>query len=146
MSKTQTGKLTFGPVWDFDWSMSSTYTGIPYISTEIDLATQPNLLVNGSLLDMFIDNQDNYNLLCEKWAEVRLGIDGVISDLEEYRSKIVPIAQKDARYWYEDLMYSKIVTPEDQVEIQYDYIIDFLTERVQYLTELLVETNYERIV
>ncbi|MBQ8522215.1 MAG: hypothetical protein IJ458_00950 [Clostridia bacterium] len=146
MSKTQTGKLTFGPVWDFDWSMSSKWINKPYQNTEIGLVTSPFLLTNGSMLDYFIKDQDNFNLLCQKWNDVKDDMQDVCDSLVSYKNRILSIAIKDANYWYKNSIYSKyILSPENQVKMQYDYVVDFLGKRISYLTQILIESNYEQL-
>ena len=145
MSKTQNGKLTFGPVWDFDWSLSGMYTGRPYAITEQGLAHCPNLLTNGSLLCQFIQDENNYKLLCDKWTEVKGVLLDVADSLVEYKSTLAPIAIKNIEFWHGNTFLSTcIMSPERQFNIQYDYVVKFLRIRYDYLTELLVEGNYNK--
>ena len=146
MCKTKDGKMTFGPVWDFDWSMVTVFTGKPYQFTQLDLANETHLLTNGSMLDWFIKDQDNYNFVCAKWNEIKDSISTVCNHLIQYQSKVLLHAKQDAIYWYGSLLYSKHITsPQVQVETQYDYVIEFLLNRKEYLSSILVESNYENL-
>ena len=146
MCKTKDGKMKFGPVWDFDWSMSSIWTDKPFQVTQLSLATQPYLLTNGSMLDYFIKDQSNYNLVCEKWNAIKNNILSVCNKLIEYQSTITPIAKQDAVYWYSNSIYSKyMMPPEVQVETQYDYVVEFLLTRIDYLSSILTQDNYENL-
>ena len=138
MHKTKTGKLKFGPVWDFDWSLSATYTDDPYSESEIYAANRFAILTTGTPLTVFAKNQENFNLLCDKWIEVGDNILDVVEHLKEYKQTLQSAARFDAKYWYGN-------TGAYQFDMQYDYVRLFLLDRYEFLNSQLVESNYSNL-
>ena len=135
ISKTANGKLKFGPVWDFDWSLSYVYSAEPYDKSEINYAYRNCLLKSQSLINAFIQNQDNYNLLCQKWNNVKANILTTTEKLRTYKQNIQTVAEYDAIYWYGN-------NGSFNFDMQYDYVRLFLNDRYDYLNNILTEENY----
>ena len=139
MHKTVEGKLEFGPVWDFDWSLSSSYLGKPYDKSEIDTARSYCILSALTPLKSFVQNQENYNLVCQKWDEIKSNILEVVEDLYDYKWYIKDEAIYDANFWYGEkggLVF----------DLQFDYVRLYLLERYNFIDETLTEDNYESFI
>jgi len=138
MHKSKNGKLKFGPIWDFDWSMSGEFDYDPYNKSEIGLANQLCILTNDSPLYYFAKNETNFEKLCNKWAETKEKVNDVCDQLKDYKSTIIEASKFDAEYWYGE-------TGAYQADMQYDYVRLFLLDRVAYFNETLVVENYNTI-
>jgi len=139
LHKTKDGKLKFGPNWDFDWSMSDSYTGVPYDKSYIECASKFCILKYNTPLRAFaMKSQENFNKVCEKWDEVKGNILAVVDLLQEYKTEISSAAKYDATYWYGE-------TGSFQFDMQYEYVRIFLLDRYQFLDSQLEEENYNNI-
>ena len=128
MSKTKDGKLKFGPVWDFDWSMSSKFSGKPYEESEIESAYSLCILQFDTPLKSFVQKQGNFEKVVDKWNEIKSNILDVVEELRLYKKGLEPIAKYDAIYWYGE-------TGDSQFDYQYDYVRLYLLDRYNFLDE-----------
>ena len=139
MHKTKTGKLKFGPVWDFDWSLSGKFTGCPYNESEIETANYLCILTYNTPLRAYAElSEENFANICDKWDEVKESIIDVVGELKTYKSTIKEAARFDAKYWYGE-------TGAFQFDMQYDYVRLFLLDRYDFLNSQLVESNYSNL-
>lgn len=136
MSKTKDGKLKFGPVWDFDYSMSSHFWSRPYPYSEIHTAYEFCILIYDTPLYRFVQNEDNFNLVVKKWDQIKSKILEVVEELRLYKNKLSEIGRQDANYWYGE-------TGAFQFDMQYDYVRLFLLDRYNFLDSVFKEGNHE---
>jgi len=140
MHKNKDGKLKFGPVWDFDWSLSNSYYPYPYDISEIYVAQQLCILKNYNtpIEDFARASEENFELVCTKWQQMSDKVLETVEELRKYKSTISSAARFDAEYWYGE-------TGAFQFDMQYDYVRLFLLDRVQYLDKTLVVSNYDSL-
>ena len=138
MHKTKDGKLKFGPLWDFDYSMSDEFDYEPYDKSEIYLAKMLCMLREDTPLWHYAKNEANYIKLCNKWQSISVKVLNVCEDLSQYKSTIIEASKFDAEYWYGK-------TGSYQADMQYDYVRLFLIDRVAYLDKTLIVSNYNTI-
>lgn len=128
--KTVDGKLKFGPIWDFDWSVSGDWTGLPFIempnkyAREFTLITNPNVMHSAYLL-----NEERYNKLVAKFNTIKQSvIDIVMNDLPNYYKKIETAAKIDSNYWYgENGVY--------MFESQYASVRLYILDKINFLEQ-----------
>lgn len=139
MHKSKDGKLQFGPNWDFDWSLSSAYYDYPYDVSEIADAQKFCILKYDTPLKRFASgSEENFELVCIKWQEMRDKVLETVEELKNYKEKISSAARFDAKYWYGE-------TGAFQFDMQFDYVRLFLLDRVNFLDENLLKENYSEI-
>ena len=132
MSKTMDGKLKFGPVWDFDGSIGNWY-GKPPESSDISCADEILIMSLKTPVRDFVQDYDNFKLLCDKWDDVKENILLTVEELKDYKKTILNPAKFDADYWYGD-------NGAYMFDMQYDYVRLFLLDRYNFLDK---ELNYE---
>ncbi len=129
MHKETDGKLYFGPVWDFDWSMASTWFEGPYKFTELETSKSLCLARTSQFFNTFLKNADNYNLVAERYDEVKQNILDVANHLGEYKSTIENIAELDAIMWYGK-------KGAKEFEEYYQYVRIYLVDRYNALDKI----------
>jgi len=139
MHKTADGKLKFGPVWDFDYSMAREWTNKPYKKSDIETATIFCILSANTPFRSFVQNPQNYKLVCDKWNEVKDNVLNVAIELGNYKSVIKDVAKADAEYWYSNKVASYFNT-------QYDSVRVYLMDRYVFLSEQLIESNHSKFL
>ncbi len=102
MYKTATGKLKFGPIWDFDWAVSGDWTGLPYAEMTEKYAKQFTLINSANLQGGYLLNEERYNKLVQKFNEIKPKIVEVMKDLPDYYNSIRTAITIDSNYWYGD--------------------------------------------
>lgn len=127
MHKTKYGKLHFGPTWDFDWSLSSDWSFKPYIHSEIHTATELCILAYDTPLRDFVVDEENFQLLVDKWNEVKHEILELTEHLRTYKYDLSKVAKYDAIYWYGE------TTGAILFDAQYDYVRLYLLDRYNFL-------------
>lgn len=101
--KTASGKMKFGPIWDFDWAASGNWTGAPYTEMTEKHAKGFTLIGIGSLQGCYLLNEERYNKLVAKFNEIKPLVSNIImNDLPNYFNVIKTAAKYDANYWYGD--------------------------------------------
>ncbi len=135
LSKTTDGKLKFGPVWDFDWSMSRAwYEKTTYDKSEIETA-QTLCCANGSMLfKTFLQNEDNYNRVAARYDEVKGYILDVAEQLRTYKQTIQTVAEIDAEMWYGK-------TGKFEFGMQFDYVRLYLIDRYAALDKIFDKSH-----
>ena len=130
--KSKDGKLIFGPIWDFDWSMSTHWTGKPYDSSYISCAQFVEILRKSQIANLYIQDPVNYSKVQERW---NLAYDklvnkdtGINKRIRDYKEEIINQARCDASYWYGE-------TGKFQFDMQYDYVRLFLIDRIEFLND-----------
>lgn len=102
MSKTKDGKLKFGPVWDFDWSVCGGFTGLPYQEICVNYANNFVLIKDYNFHGAYLINEARYNKLINKFNEIKPKVVEIVKSLINYYDKIYSASAIDATYWYGD--------------------------------------------
>lgn len=131
------GKLKFGPVWDFDWSMSGTYTGDPYTESFIDCARKITVFNRSVIFTDFLKNEEYYARVQARWQEVtttrtgkkQLTVKQVCDKLRDYKSHIAEASKFDAIVYYG-------LTGDYEFDLSYDYVRLFMLDRIDYFDEI----------
>lgn len=115
------GKLCFGPIWDYDYSLLTPWTGEPNECYDIDTAvTYSNFFYQGLMRSRLGTKvEDRYK---QHYADV---LTALIGHLQEYRDTIdESLALNQARWYGYD---------PDLTEDNFDFLIDFLESRQKVL-------------
>ena len=115
------GKLEFGPVWDFDWSMSSIFDG-GYNISDIESAKNLRLMKTSPIYSKVFKNQENYQKLVARFNEIKQKIVDVSDYLGQYKTKIQKVADIDSKMWHGELG-----------GLSYDYVRLYLLDRKDYM-------------
>lgn len=100
--KTADGKLKFGPIWDFDWSVSGgDWTGLPYTEMPNKYAKSFTLITNSNAMHSgYLLNEERYNKLVAKFNSIKQSVIDIVMDLPNYYTKIETAVKIDSNYWY----------------------------------------------
>ncbi len=120
------GKIEFGPIWDFDFSMSQTFQFGRYTQSDIDTAKNIHIAKSSIFFKNLIKNEEFYTKVCERFDEIKQGIIDTSNNLRDYKQKIYNIAVLDSNSWYGK-------TGEFEFGMQYDYVRIYLLDRYNYL-------------
>ncbi len=131
LHKEEDDKLKFGPVWDFDWSMSKVFDGGDSIS-EIECASELTLLKKSKIYQKAFKNEQIYQELQQRFNEKKQAILSVAKSLSQYKNKIEKIAKIDAKMWH-----------GKQSGLEFDYVRLFLFDRYEYLDSVYNLTYQE---
>lgn len=145
MYKTADGKLKFGPVWDFDWSLDTPWTNAPTVSTDVSSAGTPFFTEyddseNGEgwwcWLMPLLEDEECRAEFSARWRLARPAILNTIGQLGSYKRALLPAAKRNAELWYRDYEVggSAGYTPQNGslFEDQYKFLTDFLTLRMEF--------------
>lgn len=127
MHKTKTGKLVFGPIWDFDRSLTDEFV-VPYVRSDIESAKEINLAKKSLLYKYFLQQEKYFDLVAQRYDEIKASILKTAEHLRDYKQVIEKVAVIDAEKWYGE-------TGEFQFGSQYDYVRLYLIDRYTYLDE-----------
>ncbi len=118
-------KLQFGPIWDYDWSMSTQWIDKkPYSQSEIESASYWNY--KNSFFYLYFDRGNNFEKVSARFNEIKGCMLEVQEHLRTYKEKIDYVARLDAKQWYGD-------TGVFQFDMQYDYVRLYLSDRYNFL-------------
>ena len=121
LHKSVGGKLKFGPVWDFDWSMSETFDG-GYDNSEIESAKNLRLIKTSPIYSKVFKTEENYQKLQARFNEIKQEIVNVSNHLGEYKAKIQKVANLDSKMWH-----------GESGGLNYDYVRLYLLDRKDYM-------------
>ena len=131
--KAEDGLLKFGPVWDFDWSMSQNFDG-GYDISEIESAKSFTLMQKSKIYSKVFKNEENYVKLQTRFNEIKGHIIEVADYLGEYKNVIKEIARVDSMMWHGQVG-----------ELNYDYVRLYLYDRYAYMQEMFSK-NYDEFI
>ncbi len=133
--KTKEGKLEFGPIWDFDYSMT-TEEDLPYSKSHIDDADVLHLAKRSTIYQKLMANESFYNKVVERFNVKKVTILQTAEHLKTYKNSIEKIATFDAKIWHG-------TDGEFEFGSQYDYVRLFLLDRYDYLNDLFAKSHSE---
>ena len=128
--KTKDGKVVFGPIWDFDFSLTDVWTGSPYDKSAIECADAIYIMRLHCFFHEYLQDEANYQKVVERWnlayEKLTNKTTGINAYLKDYKHKIRNQSIEDAKYWYG-------TDGAFQFDMQYDYVRLFLIDRIQFL-------------
>ncbi len=133
--KPKNGKLVFGPVWDFDFSMTTELVA-PFEKSYIEGTESLWLTENSVVFRHLIKNETFYNKVTARFNEKKDTIIQTFNHLKDYKAKIDNVAVIDSQMWHG-------ITGEFQYDMQYDYVRLFLMDRYNFLTEIFSKSHTE---
>lgn len=135
LSKTADGKMTFGPVWDFDYSMATDWK-IPYKKSQIEDANKIHIAKYSGIFKVLLQSETFYNKVVSKFNECKQSILIIVEDLEGYKQKIDNVALIDTKMWHGK-------TGEMEYDMQFDYVRLFLSDRYDFLNYAFSKSHGE---
>ena len=135
MYKPLYGRMQFGPVWDFDWTLNTQWTGKPTVSTDLKNTTYEYFTKGDCWLKEALDAGYKQRLY-QRWDKAKVAAKKTIEHIKEYKEKITYPAMRNYMLWYSD--YESGGSEEYEpvygnlFEDQYQFLVDFLTIRTQY--------------
>ena len=135
LHKTKDGKMKFGPIWDFDFSMATKFE-VPYKESQIEDAYRLTLSRISPTYRALLHNVDFYNKVVTRYNEKSYAILETYNHLKDYKSVIDETAIIDSEMW-------RGITGKLQYDAQYDYVRLFLMERYNYLNEIFAKSHSE---
>lgn len=121
------GKLKFGPVWDFDWSLAYEFE-LPYETSEIETASQIHIGERSPLFRHFLKYEKYKTMVAKRFMEKKDCLTEVSNFLRDYKAKIDSVAILDAKQCYGE-------NSEFEYDMQYDYVRLYLLDRQKFLEE-----------
>ena len=145
MYKTQSGKLTFGPVWDFDWTLDAPWTGKPTVHNDLSSANKPYFTEFDPsynepgwwcwLMDL-LEDETCRSEFSARWEKARAAALNTVEHLADYKKKLEPAAKRNSELWYKNYEAggSENYTPVNGslFDDQYKFLSDFLSLRIEW--------------
>ena len=125
MSKTIDGKMKFGPIWDFDYSMAEDFI-VPYNKSYIETANSLTLANISKIFNKMLQDKNFYNEVALRYDQLKSTLIDVSNYLKDYKATIDNVALVDTRMWHGR-------TGEMQYDMQYDYVRLYLLDRYAFL-------------
>ena len=123
------GKLKFGPVWDFDFTMGGHFTDEPFDASYIGWARHTSVFAANIFFADFLKDVNNHTLVKDRWNNISSQVKLVANKLRDYKTYISEPSKFDANYWYGE-------NGDFQFDMQYDYVRLFVLDRIDYFNEL----------
>ena len=118
------GKLNFGPVWDYDWALYTPYTEAPNQYYEIG---EDYRFTNFFYMSV-MENPELYNRVEQRYNDVFApALAEVIADLKVQEGKMTESYKENQKRWYSS-------TP-DITEKNIDFLNRYLDFRLEFLKE-----------
>ncbi|MBQ8546338.1 MAG: CotH kinase family protein [Clostridia bacterium] len=136
MYKEEGGKLKFGPVWDFDYCLTTEPWDLPYTESEIESAQKIEIATYSYFYREFFKYDKYYEMTKARFEEKKGAILEVADHLRDYKSRIKNVAIIDAEQWHGD-------SGEFEFGMQYDYVRLFLYDRYEFLVEAFKKPRTE---
>jgi len=133
--KTKDGLMKVGPIWDFDFSMTSEYVA-PFEKSYIECSDELFIAENSVIFKHLIKNEDFYNLVASRYNTKKGALINTYDHLKDYKTVISPVAKIDAKMWHG-------TTGEFQFDMQYDYVRLFLMDRYNFLNTAFAKPHSE---
>ncbi|MBO5216006.1 MAG: CotH kinase family protein [Clostridia bacterium] len=142
MYKPRYGRLTFGPVWDFDWSLNTPWTGEPTVTTSLSSTTYDYFTTHDCWLKDILD-AGYEDEVAKRWRTARNCALDTVTHIKQYREKFTPSAMVNYYKWYPEYEPEGEAEYEAQFgnlyEDQYQFLINFLTLRIRYFDRKWLE-------
>ncbi|MBQ7351533.1 MAG: CotH kinase family protein [Clostridia bacterium] len=125
LSKAIDGKMKFGPIWDFDFSMAGDYI-VPYNKSHIETANSLTLANISKIFNKMLQDKNFYDAVALRYDQLKSTLIDVSNYLKDYKAIIDNVALIDTRMWHGR-------TGEMQYDMQYDYVRLYLLDRYVFL-------------
>ncbi|MFQ6724373.1 MAG: CotH kinase family protein, partial [Clostridia bacterium] len=141
LHKTKDGLMQFGPIWDFDLSLS-TKLDAPFDKSYTEETDLLWLAQNSPIYqylfksETLFEGKTFYELVAERFNVKKQSIIDTCNYLKDYKATIDKVALIDARMWHG-------ITGEFQYDMQYDYLRLFLMDRYDYLDNVFALSRTE---
>jgi hypothetical protein len=139
--KTLDGKMKLGPAWDFDNSLTPTYTGLIATVRNLDLASR-ELYTRKNFRSTFMEHMFKNEIFraeyCTRWKEMRYEVLDVLDHIRKYRVALRPAARRNNEIWYQNVTLDDgsgtpyVPDEESLFEDQYTFIDQFLVKRITF--------------
>lgn len=145
MYQSLTGKLKFGPVWDFDWSLNTPWINSPTVSTDTSTFAEPYFTdfkdeeQGWCWLMALLEDDTRRSEFSERWKLARTALEDTLEEIRAYRKPLEPAAERNLQLWYQayaeggkagyESRYGSIFAD------QYEFLTEFLTLRSGYFDE-----------
>lgn len=145
MYQSLTGKLKFGPVWDFDWSLNTPWINSPTVSTDTSTFAEPYFTdfkdeeQGWCWLMALLEDDTRRSEFSERWKLARTALEDTLEEIRAYRKALEPAAERNLQLWYQayeeggkagyESRYGSIFAD------QYEFLKEFLTLRSGYFDE-----------
>lgn len=137
LHKEKEGKMKFGPVWDFDFSMAGEWD-LPYSKSYIEASNNLYIAKYSPIFNKLVRNEEFYNKVSQRYNELKHNILNIVDDLYNYKNTIDDIAVIDTKLWHG-------TNGEFEFDMQYDYLRLFLIERYKFLDKVF-NLNYSEFI
>lgn len=135
LHKTKDGKMQFGPIWDFDFSLTTKLIA-PYDKSYIEDANVLWIAQKSAIFQSLLKNETFYNKVAIRYNEKSSSILETCNQMKDYKEIIDNVALIDAKMWHG-------TTGEFQFDMQYDYVRLFLMDRYSYLNTTFAKSHSE---
>ena len=125
MSKSLSGKLVMGPVWDFDWSAGGPMD-LGGIREDAGWMSSTNWFAYMLNVDWFKD------ALLQRWKEILPKLQNALSEVKANKTTIYQSALRNAEMWDFDTTDSLMDFSE-----YYDWVMNYLGERMEIISGLV---------
>lgn len=100
LHKTNGGKYTMGPIWDFDWAFSFDGVGKHFNTATEPLLTNTNSMIGAVFFSRLLSDPSTKQLLMQRWSEFKsTHFDALMGYVDDY-AKLIEISQlKDRERW-----------------------------------------------
>jgi len=133
--KTKDGKMEFGPIWDYDYSMAVSFD-LPYKESYIGTANYVFMAKYSAIFSRLLASEEFFNKVKSRYNVLSHTLMDVASHLKTYKSVITNIARLDASIWHGK-------TGVFEFDMQYDYVRLYLQDRCAFLNSLFTVTHSE---
>ncbi len=124
MSKSSSGKLKMGPVWDFDWAVNGPYFG-QYKNKYLDKTEGLRSKINW-FSSLYNNSPEFRAALAERYLEIRDVLEATIDAVASEKDAIVNAVERDRIFWHR--------THEDHdFEKRFDEVIDWVSRRLLWM-------------
>lgn len=135
LHKPKDGKMKFGPVWDFDFSMTSELVA-PYKKSYSEHTNSLWITQNSPIYQGLFQNESFYHAVATRFNDKKEAILKTCEELKNYKETIDAVALIDAKMWHG-------TTGEFQYDMQYDYVRLFLMDRYDFLDSVFSKSHAE---
>lgn len=135
LHKTKDGKMEFGPVWDFDFSMTTQLVA-PYDKSYIEDSNTLWIAQKSAIYQSLLKEEAFYNKVAARYNAKKDVVVETCAMLKDYKQVIDDVALIDAEMWHG-------MTGEFQFDMQYDYVRLFLMDRYAFLNNVFAKPHAE---
>lgn len=133
--KTKDGKMKFGPIWDYDFSLTDIFD-LPYKESRIESANELFVAKNSLIFRRLLLKELFYIKVKARYNELSYVLLQVAENIKTYKTTIDSVAIIDAKMWYGE-------TGHFEYDMQYDYVRLYLKDRHEFLNSAFSKSHEE---